>query len=212
MILGDFNVDLDRNEDNTYDRKCLAVMTHEELLQRGLVQMIKVPTHTYQNKKSKIDLIFTSEPRKIEDSGTIQMGSDHECIFVVRRSKYIQRSEEITKRSFRNFNIDALLDEAREVTWEYQETTEVVNIDDDELDNRVMDLEEKIRTLFDKHAPVKIFKISKNKVSWITKELVEQIETKNNLKRNLMQRGGSSEDWNRWKQLRNKINRDLKQA
>ena len=75
-----------------------------------------------------------------------------------------------------------------------------------------MDLEEKIRTLFDKHAPVKIFKISKNKVNWITKELLEQIETRNNLKRNLMQRGGSSEDWNRWKQLRNKINRDLKKA
>ena len=90
-LVGDFNLELSRKDDNSYDRKCLAMLAHEELLERGMIQIIYKPTHVYWGKKSTIDLIFTSEPRKISEYGTITMSSDHDCIYMIRKSKFIQK-------------------------------------------------------------------------------------------------------------------------
>ena len=107
-LLGDFNLDLTRKEENQYDRKWLAVLAQEELGERGMVQLIDKPTHTQQNRKSVIDLIFTNDPRKVSASGTPSMSSEYECVFMIRKSKIITRKQEFVKRSFKNFNLDDL--------------------------------------------------------------------------------------------------------
>ena len=79
-LLGDFNLDLARKDDVTYNRKAIAQLAHEELICKGMVQLITEVTHRQQNKGSTIDLLFTNEPRKVSNSGVIATGSSHECI------------------------------------------------------------------------------------------------------------------------------------
>ena len=84
--------------------------------------------------------------------------------------------------------------------------------DEEELNRRVENLEGKIRSLVDKHAPVKIFKTDSKRVNWMTNDLLERIERRNTLRSKLDKEGGSSEQWRRWKTLRNKVNKDIKTA
>ena len=79
-----------------------------------MVQLINGPTHRKLGLESTIDLIFTSEPRKIESSGTIATGSDHDCVWVVRKSKFVPIKQEFVKRTYRDFDKEKMFDEARE--------------------------------------------------------------------------------------------------
>ena len=81
---------------------------------------------------------------------------------------------------FKDFNLEALLNDAKDIKWDFEEQE---NDDDEteELDDRVHDLETKIRLLVDKHAPVKVLKIDPNRMDWITKELTDKINARNNI-------------------------------
>ena len=103
-LIGDFNLDLRRRNANTYNRKQLAQLAQQELIGRGLVQLIEGTTHRKNGSESNIDLYFTNEPRKISSSGKISTGTDHDCIWALRESKYVQVKREFMKRSFRNFD------------------------------------------------------------------------------------------------------------
>ena len=68
-VLGDFNCDLTRKDDNSYNRKNLSQLAHNELVCRGMTQLIEGGTHRQQDSISTIDLVFTYEPRKVIKSG-----------------------------------------------------------------------------------------------------------------------------------------------
>ena len=55
-------------------------------------------------------------------------------------------------------------------------------------------LQTKITSLIDKHAPLKVFKIDPMKINWLTKELKEEIEVQNKMKTKLESMGGRSDD------------------
>ena len=75
------------------------------------------------------------------------------------------------KRSFKNFNEEILLDEARLMEWDFQGAVEG---NEDEMILRIHDLENKIRNLVDRHAPIKVFEIDPNKINWITDDLIKK--------------------------------------
>ena len=208
-FLGDFNFDLSRRNDKTYDRRYIAQLAHEELIGRGLVQLIQGPTHRKNGSESTIDLFFTNEPRKISHCGRISTGSDHDCIWATRHSSFVPKKKEIIKRTFRNFNKELFLDEARQIIWTFDGCR---SGDEVELNNRVEDLEDKIRLLIDKHAPVKIFKVDPQKINWVTEDLKKQIQARNDLRGRLDLYGGNSQQWRQWRCLQNKVNKNLKNA
>ena len=188
-LVGDFNLDLSRKDDNNYSRKCISTLAHSELIERGMVQVIDAPTHRQNEKESTIDLIFTNEPRKVSKWGTISTGSSHDCVWMIRRSKYVQRKHEFLKRSFMNFNKESLLEEAKNIQWQFEGNK---NDDEEELNKRVEELQWKIQNLVDKFAPVKLFKTDPCKVKWMTQELLNRIEARNRRKVKLDKEGGSS--------------------
>ena len=75
-------------------------MAQSELIERGLVQIIDETTHRQNGHESKIDLIFTSEPRKVLNSGTICMGTSDDCVWMKRRAKFFHKKKFI-KRLFK---------------------------------------------------------------------------------------------------------------
>ena len=90
-LIGDFNFDLSRKDDNSYTRKNIAKMAHQEIIGRGMLQIIKGPTHRFQGRESTIDLIFTNEPRKVAEFGQIATGTEHDCVWMRRESNFITR-------------------------------------------------------------------------------------------------------------------------
>ena len=78
------------------------------------------------------------------------------------------------------------------------------------LDDRVNQLETKITNLIDKHAPLKVFKINPMKINWLTEDLKGEIEDRNKIKARLDLIGGSPKQWRMWKKLRKKLNKKLK--
>ena len=128
---------------------------------------------------------------------------------MARETNNVVKSQEFIKRSYRGFNKEALLDDARLINWNYIGPS---TDDEKELNNRVKDLETKIRNLIDRHAPVKVFRNNLSKTNWLTEELKDQIKARNDLRRKLELYGGDSQKWNEWKRIRNKLNKDLKAA
>ena len=170
--MGDYNLDLDRRNDNTYNRKNLATLAFEELMGRGLAQMIEGPTHRRQESESTIDMIFTNEPRKIETSGKIATGTEHDCVWILHKSKFVPVKQEMVKRNFKNFNEEVVLDEARKMNWNFEG---LLSSDEQELNNRVEELEQKISYLIDEHAPIQKVKVDPAKIVWMTDNLRRQI-------------------------------------
>ena len=84
--------------------------------------------------------------------------------------------------------------------------------DENELNERVSELEYKIRNLMDKHAPVKVFKVDPQKVNWLSDDLKEKIAARNEMRRKLDKYGGDNGQWRKWKSLRNKVNKEIKNA
>ena len=84
--------------------------------------------------------------------------------------------------------------------------------DETEQLERLEDWKNQICNLVDKHALVKTFKINPNKIEWISKELKEEIGKINAIRKKLDTKGGSSDEWKSWRQLRNKVNEKLKTA
>ena len=117
-ILGDLNCDMLRkdNEINT------ATMTVKSLYEQyQLYQLIDQATRITMTTSSLIDLIVTSTPEKILDSGVIHTGiSDHSLIFAIRKISIMNKPEntiEIT--NMKNFNEHNFIKELQELHWEY---------------------------------------------------------------------------------------------
>ena len=85
------------------------------LIEKGMTQSVNEYTHTRQGSESMIDLVFTNAPEKVKESGTVNTGSEHKCVWMNRELKRIVRDKEIMKRSLKNSYSEALLDQVRTI-------------------------------------------------------------------------------------------------
>ena len=93
----------------TNSRKCLLDICDVY----DLDPLINKPTRISENKSTCLDVILTNVPAFMRDSGTIETGlSDHCHIYTVLNTKLLRpRSESIFKRSLKNFDQTAFLDD-----------------------------------------------------------------------------------------------------
>lgn len=82
ILVGDLNCDMlhkPNNSESEYGKRLRRM-----LCSCGLKNIINSPTRITANSKSLIDLVITSQPSKIQTSGSIDLGiSDHHIIFAV---------------------------------------------------------------------------------------------------------------------------------
>ena len=82
ILVGDLNCDMlhkPSNGESEYGKRLRRI-----LCSYGLKNIISSPTRITANSKSLIDLLITSQPSKIQTSGSIDLGiSDHHLIFAV---------------------------------------------------------------------------------------------------------------------------------
>ena len=116
VLMGDFNVDLLKYENNTY-----TVDVRDKIYSTSLIPQITSPTRITPRSKTLIDNIFTTDSNDETLSGNIITNiSDHLAQFLsfpVKKSPH-KTKKEIYKRNYKNFDADLFLSDLRNIDWQ----------------------------------------------------------------------------------------------
>ena len=170
VALGNFNIDL------TDPQSQNALYLVENLQHYGLLQTIEDPTrHGKNSHPSLIDHVYTNS-KIILESGNITLNiSDHDLIYIIRKKEKSHHSKLSFKgRSYRNYDREVFQENLEGLNWDefYNSSTpdQAWNI-----------LRTNIQNEIEIMCPIKDIKISKQKDPWITEEILELINDKNDL-------------------------------
>ena len=161
LLLGDFNVNfLDLN---ALDTKFLLDSFIEPF---SLKQIVEKPTRITEKSKTLIDLMLVNKPNNVLFSGVCDAPgvSDH-CLtylaYSLKKEKF--KPYNITKRDFNNFDKIKFEEEVEFLPWE-----NVLAVND--VNSKVVVLENLINSVLDNFAPYKTFTITKkNATPWVSK-------------------------------------------
>ena len=159
LVMGDFNIDLQRKESGCKLR--MQLDTRSKLLAKGWTQMMAEKTFKSKSRTagkkdagSSIDWILSNRPQNIVKTKADWTGTraDHAIIWAVKEMRTKFRKTQMTrKRVWKKFQIDALEAEARSVNWSI--AWEINSRD--KLEEAVRGLECKIKQVMEKVAPMK---------------------------------------------------------
>lgn len=201
ILMGDLNIEW---HTNTTNRRILA----QSLQILGLTPVPFGTTHHLDHSNSTIDYICV--PKACMDFSYWQQHlpwiSAHDAVFVsfpVLISR-VSRPKTITRRSYRNFDINALWKDLREVDW-----SEVTSQTD--IDERVRLLTAYILGLYDKHAPMRTFVPRKDPSPWLTPAL-RSLRNARNKAWDTYRENKSRQNKDRYKQLRNHVKSEFRKA
>ena len=113
IILGDFNIDLNSNDEKSKELLRLAETY-------GLLQLIKTATRITNTSSTLIDHIYTNISSYEIQSGCIEAGiSDHLPVYVLFKNFNCVSATKTTKhlRNFRNFSKDSFLNDLSNLSW-----------------------------------------------------------------------------------------------
>ena len=210
--LGDANLDFltwtktDLNpQHRSVKQKPLIIAIFDRILSRGVKQLVTTFTHSWPGQEnSGLDHFYTNAPGKVSSLQILNEGhSDHKIIHAVRVSKSIKsQARYVKKRSYKNFDENAFMEEVKKTSW-----WEVYSCED--ANEAAAIFTTKLSKILDRHAPVRTFQTRTNFAPWLSEE------TKHLMKdRDRAQLWASSTqnqtDWASYRVLRNKITKRLK--
>ena len=111
LLMGDLNISLLHSSPNAGTMESLSN-------EMNLTQMIRDPTRVTQDSATLIDHIYVSDPQFYSDCGCVDVGvSDHFMVFVNRHRETVSGHKFRMGRTFKNYNIDNLLDDLKGADW-----------------------------------------------------------------------------------------------
>ena len=200
VLLGDLNWDWMSPNSDQFKAFCDSV---------NLTQLIDSPTrlnHKNPSKSTLLDIILTNKPHKYTYAGVFPDDiSDHCAIAAIRNCKIPKAKPRIiTKRNFKQFDIQGYLHDVFLVDWD-----RFLLIPD------VATAWQYFHTLFmkivNKHAPIKRFRVKGRDNPWFSNELSELIHERN-LAWATARKSDSERDWLAFRALRNKCTAFIRSA
>ena len=195
FLIGDFNIDLADLEN-----------VNASSLVENLQQKIKNPTRHAKNKNSSLIHHIYTNSEHAHESGCITLNiSDHDLVYVIwKKDKPTKVQLSFRGRSYRHYDREQFQDNLANLDWQ---SLYVCN-DIDQAWNIML---EKIRYEIELMCPLKNIKINKQKDPWITNEILELINDKNDLL------AGAKcsklvEDWDNAQTARNLVSSMIKEA
>ena len=205
FLLGDFNIDLMKNDIDT------STSTFLDLLTSNLfVPHIIHPTRITPNSKTLIDNIFSNSPTFSEGiSGNITLSiSDHLAQFLIipMNFGYVPSKIYLYKRDTKNFDRENFLLDLLDIDWSL-----VIKLEKEDPNYSFNLYENTLNTLLDKYIPLR--KITQKELKqqykpWITNDILKSIKARENLYKKFIKAKDekSKEDYFKmYKELRNKI-------
>ena len=157
-----------------------------------LSQFIKEPTRVRENSSTLIDLFIANNPESIEHSGVYPL-----CI----SDNYVTYVE---TRNSKLLNANSFISDLTNASW--PQTDNSMNINES-WENR----KRGFLHIFDKHAPKRVIRVRNKPAPWLDSNLKQQMMTRYSLKRRAIKMG-SENDWNCYRNMRNKVNYAVKCA
>ena len=177
--------------------------------------LVQQNTH-YSNRngvisETLIDHVWTNSPVKVKRSGQEEMAaSDHHLVWVERSSKnLVEKVKKTEKRSMKNFKLEDLEELCRIEDWSHKGSEERSK---NMLEQRVNNLENKIRNILERVAPMKVKNLDyRGKPRWISKEIDIRIKERNR-SRKVANRTKSMVDELKARTVRNLAAKEIKTA
>ena len=171
----------------------------------GVSQLVVGPTRHMKGQKSAgLDHLYTNIPNKITNVEKHFWGSsDHMFISAIRKSKSINCSPQyIRKRSYKHFDEHLFKRTIRKIGWLDVYLSEDVNI-------ALNMFTEKILNILDVMAPLKTFQVRRKHNPWISNDTLQMMKERNQLQE-IASKSNSNADWEKFRQVRNKVNNKLR--
>ena len=210
--LGDMNInhlnwtDQSLSPNNqTSKLKPLISALFSRIFPHGVTQCVQGATRHWPGQPSSgLDHYYTNRPDKLSPVQTQHRGgSDHMLVFAVRYSISIKsRTSYIRKRSFKNFVPSEFIAAINQTSW-----LDVYLCQD--VDKAVRLLSDKITFVLDTMAPMRTIQIRTNYNPWLSQLTKDMMSERDRLHK-LAAETQDSEDWKKFKVIRNKINNRLK--
>ena len=166
--MGDFNIDLSKNNRSPFKR-----LLNNLSCQLHLNQLITEPTRIAETSQTTVDLIFVHNTQRIVRSGVIPCAlSDHSLVFCVFKAG-------VTKaRRVKRYNKEPFLQDLRNNNWS-------AAVDDNDINATVDNWRKCFTDTADLHVPVKKMKVIKGvNIPWMTAGLSQAMQQRNhNLKK-----------------------------
>ena len=171
ILGGDLNISL-------LQKSNLSTTFTNLLTTLDLHQSITEPTRITPKGASILDLFITNNPSHIIDSGVLQHEpiSDHETIFTIYKLHLPKFTPiEKTIRCLKNFNFENYVTDCQNLPFE-------IIYHNCNPDAMLFCLSSLLKSVIDKHAPLKVIKINKPPAPWLNSAIKSAIHVRNSLK------------------------------
>ena len=189
ILFGDLNINMLKAKNCIQDVLDVA----------GLKNLVNVPTCDKGSNPSLLDLVITNVPKRIQNVTCIEseLSDCHKMICWATKIKVpiSKINKTIRYRSYKHF------DEAKYKNDLYIAPFHVSEIFDN-VDDSLWFCSKLLTNIIDENAPVKTRKIRNKQVPYMNGELRKAINVRNMLRRKFL-KTRSSQDWNKYKKLRN---------
>ena len=198
IILGDLNAD--------YLKKNVCKALKDIITLHGYEQLIDIPTRVTEETNTCIDVILTNNKTTISDSGAFPLSmSDHDIIGCVRKVHHVKyQYKTITCRNYAKYDPKLMQEDLKS-----QNLNEIKSIQ--HVKQAWSILKDKLKTVFDKHAPKITKRVKGRFCPWLTVEVKQQINRKDQLLRKF-RKSKDPNDWNLYRIARNHCNWVVKRA
>ena len=180
ILLGDFNIDLSKNNRSSFKR-----LLNNLSCQLHLDQLITEPTRITETSQTTTDLIFVS---------------DHSLVFCVFKAGVTKAPPRIIEyRSYKRYNKESLLQDLRKNNWS-------TAVDDNDINATVDNWCKRFTDIADLHAPIKRMKVKGVNIPWMTAELSQAMQQRDHhLKK--AQKTQSKTHWSAYRKHRCFVNK-----
>lgn len=189
IVLGDLNVNL--LVDSPANRHMTSVCRELKL-----TQMISVPTRITENSRTLIDHVYVTNPQGFSESGCIDVGiSDHLMVFTIKKGDQSCGHKIRKARSFKRCEVDAMLADLKAAPWKCDAT---------DINHRWSHWKEVFLNVVDRHAPIVSCRIRRDTPPWLSSDCRKLMKKRNRIHR-LAMRTGSSDMWDSYRCLKNRV-------
>ena len=172
----------------------------------GLHQLINEPTRVTDTTSTLINLIYTNYPDKVVCSGVCHVSiSDHSLIFAYRKLSIgvaSKRHNTIKYRSFKNFSRDYFRSDIASENWDALDNFQDPN-------DMWREWKIKLLNVVDTLVALRTKRVRLKRSPWITSELKKRMHERDIMKLKAI-RSKNPQDWGEFKQVRNKVNSDIR--
>ena len=200
-ILGDINICLLKPKIGLA-KSYLSVLNNH-----GFTQLIDQPTRIAE-RSSVLDHVICNFSDKVSQSGVVPIGlSDHFMTFCTRkivRQKYNCHNT-VTVRSMKKYTTESYHNALENTNWD-----KVYQSSDPNL--AWSHFREIFTHILDNLVPFKSVRIRQKTEQWMTKEILDKINIRDKLLRNFKRHPSNKDVYSKFCQVRNEIQRDVKNA